>query len=40
MVQNDCVQAVVSAYVQNEAAIRFYRRHGFAGQSLTSVLAL
>ncbi len=37
---NDCVQAVVSAYADNEGAQRFYRRHGFVGQSLTSVIDL
>ncbi len=33
----DCVQAVVTAYVDNEGARRFYERHGFVGKSLTSV---
>lgn len=37
---NGCVQGVVSAYANNEGAQRFYRRHGFVGQSLTSVIDL
>ncbi len=35
-----CVQAVVTAYVDNVDAQRFYQRHGFAEKSLTSVCDL
>ncbi len=38
--EQGCVQAVVTAYINNQDAQRFYERHGFAGRSLTSVADL
>ncbi len=38
--EQGCVRAVVTAYVDNHDAQRFYERHGFVGQSIISVADL
>lgn len=38
--EHECVEAIVTAYVANEKAQRFYVEHGFVGQSLELTLAL